>query len=231
MRQLWRKFQSLSSNAKIAISIGLIASFIILLSTVIEPSGSQKTAVAPSTVTVFVTPTMTTTTTTSRSLSSSATTEIGSSTTSVSVEPEVKDLKFFDKVSNDSCTRFVEWQEQAPQIAGTAYGYGFGCPIMDKVATGSIDFLVPAGLNRLIGAVGQDDRSSNTTGTVEFSVASVTGKELFKAILGYGQKQEINVPLEGVSRVQLKMRLLSYKVEPWARKTITISWAGMQFKR
>lgn len=116
-----------------------------------------------------------------------------------------------------------------PIIGRTEHVDGFGCLIsLEGQISGYADFLVPDGVQNLVGVAGIDDRSPNTSGKIRFSIVAISGTSLFDTTAVYGKPYKINVDVRGQSRLRLKIQLAGFRESPYDSE-FTACWADMRF--
>jgi hypothetical protein len=122
------------------------------------------------------------------------------------------------------------WEDGSPAIGGTPHVGGFTCDVAYTSTKGSLDFLVPAGASRFTAVAGQADDALNTTLTMRFEVINtLTGATLASGDLGYGRSMPVSVSVVGMSRLTLRVSMLSAGTPP-REKLGTAAWADPTFK-
>lgn len=111
----------------------------------------------------------------------------------------------------------VPWREgEGSSIAGEFYTSSLECGLGRSGTVGYLDYLVPRGATRFTAVAGQPDDVRNTTLIVRFEVIdTVSGTVLAAHDLAYAQPQPLDVVVDGLTRVTLKVSLISWGVDPY----------------
>jgi hypothetical protein len=118
-----------------------------------------------------------------------------------------------DAVATDSCEQ--HWGSDPLQLGGEQYFDGFTCDVSVgyvDLASGYVDFLVPAGTQQVSGIAGIDERSADETIVVRFAISRVGGESspLFTTTLSYGHTGEpFEVELDEVARLRFEVTVVS----------------------
>lgn len=141
-----------------------------------------------------------------------------------------------EAVSEEYCENYQSWVPSTLQIDGEEYFEGFQCD-MERGGNSTppmayLDFVVPNDAVRLTGLAGIDDRSTDDTMVVKFSVLTVPESEepLFTATLAYGDGAEaFDIPLGETGRVRFQVEVASSD-HPDPHEPAVIGWADVRFE-
>jgi hypothetical protein len=81
---------------------------------------------------------------------------------------------------------------------------------------------------RLLGVVGIDRGSANSTVRMEFAVLKDDGTALFRQTATYDTSYALDVPLDAVPRIRLRVRLAGFQVHPYEKDARAV-WADLRF--
>jgi hypothetical protein len=197
---------SLASEAKIAVVgvlvalIGAVPSYLALRDGGGDPG--QRGPEAQS---------ATTTSGTSTSLDATTTTDTDSTTSSTLLEPPAPETQYLEE---------LEAVNDAPlagprTIAGTSYGHSVatsigGCARNQET---TFEYALSAQWKELLATIGLDDESKDSKAVAQFDVY-LDARLVKTASLGLGKRARLDLPLDGVIRLTLKVTYVKGTVPP-----------------